>query len=382
MSGSGVPTPVAKALAAWGILVVGAGASGAEWDISVSGVGYYNYESPHANPIALLPDASLVYAVNTPADTVDVIDPDTLVVVARISVGIDPVGIAVRPDGKEVWVSNHISDSVSVIDSDRASATRHEVLHTITAFNAARATVFDEPVGIAFAGNAKAYVALSSSNRIAVVDVASRDIKRYLTITAQDPRALAVRGNRLYVIPFESNNQTQLSGCWPENIDGVLCTFDARKHVTEAADGSDQSVSRGYVADIVKHPDIPDRDLYVFDTRSDARVQIVDTLGTLLYGIAVDSEQRVFITQADARNDANGKAGTQGHGMAEMENRAFLNRITRVNCRGTCRAGEDLELEPLPPQNPLFDETLSTPFGIAVSDDDSTLVVTAAASTR
>ena len=383
MSRIGMRSGLATTLAAAALLLApGPGLRGAEFDVTVSGVGYTNYESPHANPIALLPDGSLVYAVNTPADTVDVIDTETREVVARINVGIDPVGIAVRPDGKEVWVSNHISDSVSVIDADPESATRHEVLHTISDFNAARATEFDEPVGIAFAGNTKAYVALSSSNRIAVIDVPSRAIRKHLHVTAQDPRAIAVSGNRLYVIPFESNNQTQISGCWPENIDGVLCTFDARKHVTQAADGSDQSVSRGYVADIVKHPDIPDRDLYVYDTRSDARVQIVDTLGTLLYGIAVDSEQRVFIAQADARNDANGKAGTQGHGMAELENRAFLNRITMVDCKGACRPGEYLELEPLPPADPLPGDAMATPFGIAISDDDSTLVVTAAASSR
>ena len=354
-------------------------APAAELDVSV---GYYNYESPHANPIALLPDGSLAYAVNTPADTVDVIDTATREIVARISVGIDPVSVAVRPDGKEVWVSNHVSDSVSIIDADPASATRHEILHTVTAFNRAKATDFDEPVGIAFASNAKAYVALSSSNRIAVIDVPSRAIRKHIHVTAQDPRALAVQGNRLYVIPFESNNQTQISGCWPENIDGVLCTFDAREHVTEAADGSDQSVSRGYVADIVKHPDIPDRDLYVYDTRSDAPVQVVDTLGTLLYGIAVDSEHRVFITQADARNDANGKAGTEGHGMAELDNRAFLNRITRVDCAGGCADGDYIELEPLPPADPLPREALATPFGIAISADDSTLLVTTAASNR
>ena len=260
MSRIGMRSGLATTLAAAALLLApGPGLRGAEFDVTVSGVGYTNYESPHANPIALLPDGSLVYAVNTPADTVDVIDTETREIVARIGVGIDPVGIAVRPDGKEVWVSNHVSDSVSVIDADPESATRHEVLHTISDFNAARATEFDEPVGIAFAGNAKAYVALSSSNRIAVVDVPSRTIRKHLDVTAQDPRAIAVSGNRLYVIPFESNNQTQISGCWPENIDGVLCTFDARKHVTEAADGSDQSVSRGYVADIVKHPDIPDR---------------------------------------------------------------------------------------------------------------------------
>ena len=128
-----------------------------------------------------------------------------------------------RPDGREVWVANHVSDSVSVIDADPASPTHHHVLATVQVFDAAtRSTRFDEPVGIAFVDNAKAYVALSSSNRVAVVDVASRAVTKFLPITAQDPRALAVAGGRLYVVPFESNNQTQLSGCWPENIDGEL----------------------------------------------------------------------------------------------------------------------------------------------------------------
>ncbi len=237
-------------------------------------------------------------------------------------------------------------------------------------------------MGITFAGNEKAYVALSSSNRVAVVDVASRAVTTFLQITAQDPRALAVAGDRLYVVPFESNNQTQLSGCWPENIDGELCTFDARAHVTEAPDGNAQSLSLGYVADIVRHPGVPDRDLYVFDTATDDLVEVVDTLGTLLYGVAADSAGRVFIAQTEARNDANGKAGTEGHGMAELENRAFLNRITRVACGGGCGSPAFFELEPLPPADPARDEALATPFGIAVSGDDSTLVVTAAASSR
>ena len=349
----------------------------ADFDVQATEVGHYNYESPHSNPIALLPDGSLLYAANTPADTVDVIDTATRSVVARIDVGLDPVGVAVRPDGREVWVANHVSDSVSVIDADPASPTRHHVLATVQVFDAAtRSTRFDEPVGIAFAGNEKAYVALSSSNRVAVVDVASRAVTTFLQITAQDPRALAVAAGRLYVVPFESNNQTQLSGCWPENIDGELCTFDARAHVTEAPDGNAQSLSLGYVADIVRHPDIPDRDLYVFDTATDELVEVVDTLGTLLYGVAADSAGRVFIAQTEARNDANGKAGTEGHGMAELENRAFLNRITRVSCGAGCGAPAFFELEPLPPADPARDEALATPFGIAVSGDDSTLVVT------
>jgi YVTN family beta-propeller protein len=161
----------------------------ADFDQRATEVGHYNYESPHSNPVALLPDGSLLYAANTPADTVDVVDTATRTVVARIDVGLDPVGVAVRPDGREVWVANHVSDSVSVIDADPASPTRHHVLATVQVFDAAtRSTRFDEPVGIAFAGNAKAYVALSSSNRVAVVDVAARAVTKFLPITAQDPR--------------------------------------------------------------------------------------------------------------------------------------------------------------------------------------------------
>jgi hypothetical protein len=35
---------------------------------------------------------------------------------------------------------------------------------------------------------------------------------------------------------------------------------------------------------------VPDRDLFVFDTKTDKLVETVDTLGTLLYGLAVDSK--------------------------------------------------------------------------------------------
>lgn len=348
------------------------------------GVGHPNFESPQANPIGIMPDYARVYVVNTPADTVDVIDTRTATVIARINVGIDPVGIAVRPDGREVWVSNHVSDAVSVIDSNPASQTYHQVIATIQDLDPiTRTTQFDEPVGVAFAGNAKAYVALSSRNLIAVVDVASRTVQRTLPITAQEPRAIAVSGNRLYVIPFESNNQSQLSGCYPENIDGDLCTFDAREHVLEADPSNAQTLSLNYVSDVVRHPGIPDRDLYVFDTRTDRLVEIVNGVGTLLYGIAVDSRGKVFVTQTDARNAANGRAGTQLHGLAELRNRAYLNQITTINCgSGQCMTPVPIDLEPTPPSNPAPGMALATPFGIRISPDDTTLVVTAEGSDK
>ncbi|QDV82168.1 ankyrin repeat domain-containing protein [Planctomycetes bacterium TBK1r] len=341
-------------------------------------VGHPTFASPHASPIAI--SGNFVFVVNTPADTVDVIDAEKRKVHTQISVGVDPVGIAVRPDGKEVWVSNHVSDSVSVIDNDPESPTYLHVIATIQEFDLkTKATAFDEPVGIAFAGNEKAYVALSSENQIAVVNVSSRKITKRLRIPAQDPRAIAVRGDRLYVVPFESNNKTQLSGGSRDDIDGQQVTFDAWQHSIAV----NNVLSLGHVTDIVKHPDVPDRDLFVFDTKTDKLVESVDTLGTLLYGITVDSKGNVFVAQTDARNDANGRAGTKKHGMKEMENRAFLNQITRVSfTEGSPEEPQRIDLEPLPPGHPEKGMALATPFAIQVSADDTTLVATAAGSDK
>ena len=339
-------------------------------------VGHPSFLSPHASPIVVHGDR--VFVVNTPSDTVDVISAKTGKIGARIDVGIDPVSVAVRPDGRELWVANHVSDSVSVIDIDPASPTNLQVVATVQEFDEqTKATRFDEPVGIAFASNEKAYVALSSENRIAVVDVATRKVSKRLKITAQDPRAIKVRNGRLYVIPFESNNKTQLSGGY--RIDGELVTFNAHEHSV----ANNNVLSLGHVTDIVKHPRVPDRDLYVFDTKTDKLVRTVDTLGTLLYGLTVDSKGRVFIAQTDARNDVNGRSGTKKHGLAEMENRAFLNQITSVRFKGDdAEKPEFINLEPLPPEHPKKGEALATPFAIEISEDDSLLVASAAASDK
>ena len=344
-------------------------------------IGHASFVSPHAQPIDLLPDGSRVYVANTPAGTVEVIDADDGRVLARISVGVDPVAVAVRPDGLEVWAANHISDSVSVIDSDPTSPTYHHVVATVQAFDTkTRSTRFDEPVGVAFASNTKAYVALSSENRIAIVDVVRRSVIGHLEITAQDPRAIAVRGDRLYVVPFESGNQTELSGCFgAQNIDGDQCTFDLQEHVVD----NNNVLSLFYDADIVRDPRVPDRDLFVYDTTTDSLVDVVSTIGTLLYGVTADSSGRVYISQTEARNDENGRAGTLKHELVDLENRAFLNQIAVVECGGAvCSQPSVYELEPLPPSHPASGMALATPFGIQISDDDSTLVVTAAGSSK
>lgn len=341
-------------------------------------VGYPSMESPQCNPVTLL-DNSL-FVANTPSGTVDVIDTRLKKVIKRIPVGIDPVSVVPRPDGKEVWVANHVSDSVSVIDTDSANPTYLHVVATVQEFDPkTRATKFNEPVAIAFASNEKAYVSLSSENQIVVIDVSSRKIIKRLTIPAQEPRAITVRDGKLFVVAFESHNQTQLSGGARDKIDGKLVTFDAYNHSTE----NNNVLSIGHVVDIVKHPQVPDRDMFIFDTQTDDLIATVDGIGTLLYGLAVDSNGNVYIAQTDARNDANGRSGTKKHGLKELENRAFLNRVTKVGFKhGKSEPPKYFDLEPRPPQQPNRNEALATPFAIQITSDDSTLIVSAAASDK
>lgn len=341
--------------------------------------GHPTFASPHASPIERSPTSDELYVANTPADTLDVVDTATRQVIARIPTGIDPVSVAVRPDGKEVWVSNHVSDNVSVIDVDPSSPTRYHVVATVTAWSDAEpwVTAFDEPTGIAFASDDKAYVALSSRNRIAVVDVATRLVTKQIQVYAQEPRAIAVRGDRLFVIPFESGNRTELSGCLDLSQPG--CTFGLG---ILASNSNDAILTRNMVADIVRRPEAPDRDLFVYSTVDESPLFEVSSLGTLLYGIAVDSNGRVFIAQTEARNDANGLAGTEGDDLPEILNRMFLNQIVRVDCSSDCSSATVIDLEPAPPLVPLPGQQLATPFGIRLSDDDTTVVAVAAGSSR
>ena len=136
----------------------------------ITPIGHPTFLSPHASPIAV--NDPHVYVANTPADTLDVIEIHTRAIVKRINVGIDPVSVAVRPDGQEIWVANHVSDSVSVVDANPATPTWLQIIATVQDFDPeTQATRFDEPVGIAFASNDKAYVALSSENQVAVINV-------------------------------------------------------------------------------------------------------------------------------------------------------------------------------------------------------------------
>ena len=171
-------------------------------------VGHPTFSSPHASPIAV--HRGNVIVVNTPADTVDVIDAKTRKVRTRINVGVDPVSVAVRPDGKEVWVSNHVSDSVSVIDNDRRTARptcKSWRRFSILIQSRRRPHLMNRSVSPS-RETTKRTSRLSSENQIAVSQRGHAPSDQASPRSpAQDPRAITIHGDRLYVIPVRVEQQ-------------------------------------------------------------------------------------------------------------------------------------------------------------------------------
>ena len=162
----------------------------------------------------------ILYVANENDNTVTVIDLEKRTRLGDIQVGVEPEGMTISPDGKtlintsettnmahfidtasrqiianvlvdarprfaefkhdssEVWVSSEIGGTVSIIDPKK-----HEVIGKITFEIPGLRKEAIQPVGIGMTKDDKtAFVALGPANRIAVVDVASRKVTKYLLV--------------------------------------------------------------------------------------------------------------------------------------------------------------------------------------------------------
>src|SRR5579875_2765229 len=114
---------------------------------TAAGAGFVTFESGPVRPLALSPDGTRLFAVDTPDNRLEVlaVDPATGLVSrsASVPVGLEPVAVAARTN-TEVWVVNHLSDSVSVVQLDPTGTSPPRVTATLL--------VGDEPRDIVFAG--------------------------------------------------------------------------------------------------------------------------------------------------------------------------------------------------------------------------------------
>ena len=176
-------------------------AAGALFVLSAAhGQSFVNWESPHVSPLDMTPDGSLLLAVNTADNRLEVftVTGGGLVAFGSVPVGLDPVSVRARTN-TEAWVVNHVSDTVSIVD--------------LAAMNVI-ATLYpgDEPADVVFAGSSqRAFVTVSQLNQVKVYDplnLAAAPV--VLDIAGEDPRALATDGSSVYAAIFESGNRTTI----------------------------------------------------------------------------------------------------------------------------------------------------------------------------
>jgi YVTN family beta-propeller protein len=178
---------------------------------------FINWESSHVHPLEMTPDGSLLLAVNTADDRLEVFSTtgSSLVRVASIPVGLDPVSVRARTNS-EAWVVNNISDTISIVNLTTAN-----VVATLK--------TDDEPGDVVFAGTPlRALVSCSQANKIQVFDPLNLAVApNAITLLGEEPRALAVSldGTKVYAAIFQSGNSSTIlgggstmAGGFPKNV--------------------------------------------------------------------------------------------------------------------------------------------------------------------
>jgi DNA-binding beta-propeller fold protein YncE/mono/diheme cytochrome c family protein len=241
-------TSSARLLGATGIgLVLGAGLA------APTLANFVAFETGHVRPLALSPDGSRLFALNTPGGRLEIfaVSGGGLVHEASLPVGLEPIAVAARSDA-EVWVVNHLSDSISIVD---VGADPPRVVRTLLVGDEPRDLVFAGPV--AGGGFRRAFVTtarrgqnlpasltpdltISGTPRALVWVFDATDLgeslggtpETILELFGDTPRALAPTpdGSTVYAAVFHSGNQTT------SVAEGVVCDGGAAAAPCNLAD--------------------------------------------------------------------------------------------------------------------------------------------------
>ncbi|MEM7135306.1 MAG: hypothetical protein AAF500_01935 [Myxococcota bacterium] len=314
---------------------------------------YTLFESGPVRPIALSPDGSRLFAVNTPDGHLEIYDLTgafSATPTDSVSVGLEPVAVAAR-NNNEVWVVNHLSDSVSVVD---VGANPPRVVRTLL--------VGDEPRDIVFAGPGGNRAFITTAHRgqnspypdgeygtegigradVWVFDATNLgsglggDEETIITLFGDRPRALAVSpdGSRVYAAVFRSGNQTapviEFLVC--DKNASVPCTVQGTQYPARmplpwenifGQESADTSLIVGFDAgsgqwrdenDNNWNPairfDLPDWDVFEIDANAGTPVALEDGavlgvpgVGTILFNMAVNPVNGdVYVSNTEANN--------------------------------------------------------------------------------
>jgi DNA-binding beta-propeller fold protein YncE len=377
---------------------------------------FVNFESGHVRPLALSPDGTQLYAVNTPDNRLTIFDvaPGGLELVAEVPVGMEPVAVATRTGGGgavEAWVVNQLSDSVSIVRIDDADPALSRVVRTLH--------VGDEPRDVVFAGSGgdRAFITTAhrGQNRPGDPQLTTEGIGRAdvwvfdadatgaalggtpLTIVqlfGDTPRALAASpdGSTVYAAVFHSGTRTTTVNERVVTPNGGLPPPPAFAPPGAPPVGLIvkrnplsglwlDELGRNWTAQVAF--DLPDQDVFEIDANANppSPVGAFVGVGAIVFNMAVrPGDGKVYVSNTDARNHVrfegvvgleSPEQGVRGH-IAEsritvLDGGITLPRHLNPHIDYDVPTGDDDEVE----------ESLAFPMDMAFSSDGDTLYVVA-----
>ena len=385
---------------------------------------YTLFESGQVRPLALSPDKSHLYAVNTPDNRLEIFEVTEKGLQHRgsVTVGLEPVAVIARSNS-EVWVVNHVSDSISVID----------VSYPLHAKLVKTLLVGDEPRDIVFAGPNKSRAFITTAHRgqnspvdaqLTTPGVGRADVWVFdaanlgnslngspltiLTLFTDTPRALAVSadGRRVYAAGFHTGNRTttvfeelvpdggEAAGGLPSTrIDAVgeaqpetslIVKYDGTHWLDELRRNWDHAVPFA----------LPDKDVFVIDAMANPPAQLSGTagyfsgVGTVLFNMVVNPVSgRVYVANTEALNQTRFEgAGLRLGRDHTVQGHTHESRITVLDQMGVKPRHLNKHINykqccaPLP--NAENAKSLAQPMGMAVTADGKTLYVAAFGSSK
>jgi DNA-binding beta-propeller fold protein YncE len=400
---------------------------------------FVEFESGQVRPLAISPDKTRLFAVNTPNNTLEIfgLASGAPVLQARIPVGLEPVAVAVRDDS-EVWVVNHLSDSVSVVSLTGTA----RVVRTLL--------VGDEPRDIVFAGSpARAFITTAHRGQqrtdpsisgvpgagdpqLTTPSVGRADTWvfdpanlgtalggrpiRILTFFTDTPRALAVSPDKgtVYVAGFKTGNQTTTilepmlcdgfrpnEPCRVENGSispggnpGPATNFEGKQAPKVGLIVKFDNSSQQWVDELGRNWNnavrfrLPDRDVFAINANTLAQTATFAHVGTTLFNMVTNPMSgKLYVSNTEAFNHVRfegpgifGGSTVQGH-LAET-------RITVITSGAVTprHLNKHIDYSKLA-GTPGFDPTaknssLSTPLEMVVTSDGRTLYLAAFGSSK
>jgi YVTN family beta-propeller protein len=396
--------------------------------VTVAHATFTTFESGQVRPLALSPDGSRLFAVNTPDDYLEIFDVDAngdLTHSASVPVGLEPVAVAARSN-TEVWVVNHLSDSVSIVD---VGTSPPRVVRTLL--------VGDEPHDIVFAGTGGNRAFITAAHRgqnrpgdpqLTTAGVGRADVWVFdatslgtslggtplavLTLFCDTPRALAVApgGGTVYAAAFHSGNQTTTVS------EGVVCDGGASAPACTvsgtsypgglpAPNTNFQGVAQPEVGLIVRfNPatsrfedelgrnwnnavrfNLPDRDVFAINANSLASTPTPFAhVGTVLFNMAVNPVSgKLYVSNTEAHNESRfeGPGVFAGHTVRGHLHEARISVISGATVTPH-HLNKHINYAVVPSPAGVKNDSLAIPTGMAVTSDGTTLYVAAFGSSK